>query len=211
MRLAAASARDCSPRGAPAVAGDGGRGRGLDAARGRRGHAGRRRAHIGTIGGGRLEWTASPAPAQLLAGGAAESQRRHPARPAVGQCCGGHVTLRLRRAGAAELAEHRGRGSAAAAAPCRRVLLFGAGHVGRALAAALAPLPLRLRWIDDRADEFPAEAARRPSRSSSPTAPLAEIARAPPGAAVFVLTHSHALDFALCSAVLGAATSPMSA
>ena len=36
------------------------------------------------------------------------------------------------------------------------VYLFGAGHVGRALALALAPLPFAVRWIDPRRDAFPA-------------------------------------------------------
>ena len=42
----------------------------------------------------------------------------------------------------------------------RAVYLFGAGHVGRALALALAPLPFVVRWIDSRRDAFPAR--RRP-------------------------------------------------
>ena len=40
----------------------------------------------------------------------------------------------------------------------RAVYLFGAGHVGRALALALAPLPFAVRWIDPRRDAFPAHA-----------------------------------------------------
>ena len=36
------------------------------------------------------------------------------------------------------------------------VLLFGAGHVGRALVLALAPLPFTVRWFDSRPDAFPA-------------------------------------------------------
>ena len=35
------------------------------------------------------------------------------------------------------------------------VLLFGAGHVGRAVVLALAPLPFTVRWIDGRSDQFP--------------------------------------------------------
>ena len=35
------------------------------------------------------------------------------------------------------------------------VLLFGAGHVGRAVVLALAPLPFTVRWIDGRQDQFP--------------------------------------------------------
>ena len=37
----------------------------------------------------------------------------------------------------------------------RAVYLFGAGHVGRALALALAPLPFAVRWIDSRREAFP--------------------------------------------------------
>lgn len=47
----------------------------------------------GTIGGGALEWEAAKAArAQLAAGGAAQV-RRVPLGPALGQCCGGAVTL----------------------------------------------------------------------------------------------------------------------
>ena len=35
------------------------------------------------------------------------------------------------------------------------ILLFGAGHVGRAVVLALAPLPFSVRWVDGRADQFP--------------------------------------------------------
>ena len=48
------------------------------------------------------------------------------------------------------------------------VLLFGAGHVGRAVVLALAPLPFAVRWIDSRPDQFPqlrpAERRHRPHR-----------------------------------------------
>ena len=37
----------------------------------------------------------------------------------------------------------------------RPVWLFGAGHVGRALMLALAPLPFDVTWIDAREDAFP--------------------------------------------------------
>ena len=157
-------------------------------------------AAFGTIGGGRLEWEGIARARELLACGGGEARIELPLGPSVGQCCGGHVSLRLRRAGHGEVAE-LGAAEAAAAAALPLVLLFGAGHVGRALAGALAPLPLRVRWIDSRVGEFP----QRPSEGPEVVVadrPLAEIENAPAGSACFVLTHSHSLDFTLCSAVL---------
>ena len=155
---------------------------------------------FGTVGGGRLEWEGIARARELLAGDNLEATLELPLGPAVGQCCGGHVGLRLRRAGESELAELEA-AEAASGAALPEVYLFGAGHVGRALAAALAPLPLRLRWVDSRAREFPA--ATPAGVEVLVTERLVEVVeRAAPGAAFFVLTHSHTLDFAVCSAVL---------
>ena len=155
---------------------------------------------LGTVGGGRLEWECLAQARKLLAGGQAEAWVEIPLGPAVGQCCGGYVRIRLRRAGPRELAELEGV-EAAAEASLPSVLLFGAGHVGRALATALAPLPLRLRWIDARAGEFP-HPAPAGVEAVVTDRPLVEIERATLGSSAFVLTHSHSLDFTLCSAVL---------
>lgn len=79
--------------------------------------------------------------------------------------------------------------------------LYGAGHVGQALARILAELPLRLTWIDSRAELFPAvvpEGVRVRQDADS----LATVSDAPPGAYFLVMTHSHPLDFALCQAIL---------
>lgn len=154
-------------------------------------------AIAGTIGGGRLEWEAMAAARALLAGSEDEAVLELPLGPAVGQCCGGHVRLRLRRAGAAELAGLEAE-EAVAEAVLPSVLLFGAGHVGRALAQALTPLPLRLRWIDSRAEAF----LPGPPQGIVTERLTEEVAAAPAGAGYFVLTHSHALDFEVCSAVL---------
>ena len=58
-------------------------------------------------------------------------------------------------------------GSSRSATSARAVYLFGAGHVGRALALALAPLPFAVRWIDSRRDAFPAVRARERDAGSS--------------------------------------------
>jgi xanthine dehydrogenase accessory protein XdhC len=158
------------------------------------------RATYGTIGGGRLEWEAIARARELLAGDAQASSFEMPLGPAIGQCCGGHVRLELVRGGAADL-------DALAADEARTqqtlptVLLFGAGHVGKALARALAPLPLRLRWIDGRAGEFPDPPLAGPEVVVTERH-LAEIQAAPAGSAYVVMTHSHGLDFTLCEAVL---------
>lgn len=86
------------------------------------------------------------------------------------------------------------------AAPARpRLVLFGAGHVGLALARALEPLPFRMDWYDSRPD------AAGPAGLTI-LAPDALVAIA--GGArdyTLVLTHDHALDYALVSAALNGA------
>jgi xanthine dehydrogenase accessory factor len=79
--------------------------------------------------------------------------------------------------------------------------LFGAGHVGRALVLALAPLPFRVRWIDSRQEAFPLRAPTNVTMIHSDD-PAAELAAAPPGARVLVMTHSHPLDLSIVSRAL---------
>jgi xanthine dehydrogenase accessory factor len=85
----------------------------------------------------------------------------------------------------------------------RPVYLFGAGHVGRALALALAPLPFAVRWIDSRRNAFPAAAPANVALVFAPE-PAAEIAAAPDAALIVVMTHSHALDLEIVAAALSA-------
>jgi xanthine dehydrogenase accessory factor len=83
----------------------------------------------------------------------------------------------------------------------RPVYLFGAGHVGRALALALAPLPFSVRWIDSRRDAFPAHAPANVALVHAPE-PAAELAQAPDDALIVVMTHSHAVDLEIVAAAL---------
>ncbi len=83
----------------------------------------------------------------------------------------------------------------------RSVYVFGAGHVGRALALALAPLPFAVRWIDPRRDAFPAHAPANVTLIHTPE-PASELARAPDGALIVVTTHSHALDLEIVAEAL---------
>jgi len=77
------------------------------------------------------------------------------------------------------------------------LLLFGAGHVGRAVAQALRPLPFCLHWYDSRLDV----AAETGATLATPDA-LRRIA-AEPTPYTLVLTHDHGLDYALVLAALG--------
>ncbi len=146
----------------------------------------------GTIGGGVLEWQALAEAQRLLQSGRDFHEKSFALGPDLGQCCGGRVTLSFERVTAEARLEK------AVATP---VLLFGAGHVGRALVLALAPLPFNVRWIDPRKEAFPL--AFPPNATPvAPADPVTEIAGAPAGSLVLILTHSHALDLALCDAAL---------
>ncbi|MFL5159714.1 MAG: xanthine dehydrogenase accessory protein XdhC [Microvirga sp.] len=81
------------------------------------------------------------------------------------------------------------------------VLLFGAGHVGRALVLSLAPLPFALRWLDDRDDAFPAHLPLN-AKAVRMWDPEAEIAEAKPDSIILVMTHDHPLDMAITAAAL---------
>lgn len=78
----------------------------------------------------------------------------------------------------------------------RALFLFGAGHVGRALVLALAPLPFSVHWIDPRPDAFPARVPANCHCIQQTDAPGA-LRAAPDGAFVVVMTHSHGLDLAI--------------
>lgn len=81
------------------------------------------------------------------------------------------------------------------------VLVFGNGHVGRALVQVLGALPARVRWIDGRDSDFPANVAPNVEIVAT-DAPEDELADAPRGAHVVVMTHSHPLDLQLIATAL---------
>ncbi len=157
-------------------------------------------ATLGTIGGGSMEHDAIERARTLLVEGQDAAQLDILLGPEADQCCGGKVSLALQRLDSAQLRSLEALETAQRQAfPC--VLLFGAGHVGRALATALSPLPLNIRWIEARPEAFPETV---PPFIITVLAPLLldEVARAPRGAAMLVMTHSHALDYLLCEAAL---------
>jgi xanthine dehydrogenase accessory factor len=138
-----------------------------------------------TIGGGNLEYQSILDARAILRGdGPAPSQRDFPLGPALGQCCGGATTVLFEPV----------------RPPNWTVALFGAGHVGRAVARLLGDLPCRLLWFDARAEIFPETTASN-TRLRGSTAP-GDVAALPPGAAVLIMTHDHRTDFDLTEAAL---------
>jgi xanthine dehydrogenase accessory factor len=153
----------------------------------------------GTIGGGHLELKAIDEARRMLADGdRGERERHYPLGPALGQCCGGAVTLGFAPLGATVLARwpHE--------APLFTLQLYGAGHVGRAIVKLLEGLPCSVQWIDERDSEFPPAAnGGAPQVERVCVEPVeAEVDVAPAGAYYLVLTHSHELDLRITEAIL---------
>jgi xanthine dehydrogenase accessory factor len=140
----------------------------------------------GTIGGGNLEHQCESVARGLLAEDAeGNSTRDFPLGPALGQCCGGHVTVLFE----------------VLRPPKLQIGLFGAGHVGKALIRLLADLPCRVDWIDPRPEALPANLPANVTPVRNPQ-PARAVAALPPGSVVLVMTHDHALDFEIVTAAL---------
>jgi xanthine dehydrogenase accessory factor len=181
----------------------------------------------GTIGGGNLEYRAIEQARLLLAhpDGTWRVQD-YPLGPLLGQCCGGRVRLLIERcdappdpapvlrfaadrvvreAGEAPLPSARGarpepdeRWAAPADMPRTPVLLFGAGHVGRAVARALEGLPFLVGWYDSRSDY-----AARAGVIHCVEDDLERCVTEQQGhGAILIMTHDHAVDYRLARAAL---------
>ena len=160
---------------------------------------------VGTIGGGALEYMVIDRARQVLRTGEAEDSLDIPLGPEIGQCCGGRVDVALRRLTPEIAAALVGRlAREEAARP--HVYLFGAGHVGHALARALAPLPLKVHAVDTRPDEL-VDLPEAVERHAVPM-PEAVVRSAPRGSAYVILTHDHALDFLIGAEALQRGDAP---
>lgn len=162
-------------------------------------------AIIGTIGGGALEYMVIDRARQVLASGEEADDLDIPLGPEIGQCCGGRVEVALRHV-TPEMARTLSARLATELDARPDVFLFGAGHVGHALARALSPLPLKVHVVDTRPDEL----AGLPDNVAAHAVamPEAVVRAAPRGSAYVVLTHDHALDFLICAEALQRADAP---
>lgn len=154
---------------------------------------------LGTIGGGQLEFLAIERARELIRQNVATGAMDIPLGPEIGQCCGGRVELSIALVDAARKRDLEVRlAGEEAARP--HVYLFGGGHVGHALAAALVLLPLHVTVVETRADALEGIVEGVAVRLT----PMPEdvVRDAPPGSAFAVLTHDHALDFLIVAEAL---------
>ena len=175
----------------------------------------------GTIGGGRLELEAT----QLALAQTTSTVRTVPLGPALGQCCGGSVTL-VSEVFTADttpktLPFARQIGPSTGPAPTstgfiwqngwlvehapkaqRNIWIYGAGHVGRALVNVMSPLPdTAITWVDTHADRFP---QHTPDNVAIFVAkdPTDACKHAPETAEHLILTYDHQIDLSLCHTLL---------
>ena len=152
-----------------------------------------------TIGGGQLEYMAIDHARKILRGGR-DYPMDVPLGPEIGQCCGGRVGLNFRRVNRG-LADELVSKVDAEIATRPHVYVFGAGHVGDALAHALSLAPVRVVLVDTR--EADLMACDVPGVEICLAAMPEQVVRsAPPGSAFIVLTHDHALDFLIVAEAL---------
>ncbi|MBV2184179.1 MAG: xanthine dehydrogenase accessory protein XdhC [Rhizobium sp.] len=146
----------------------------------------------GTIGGGQLEFLAIDHARRMLLSGEQSAVLDVPLGPEIGQCCGGRAGLALTRLDATARAALIARqGAVEKAYP--DVFVFGAGHVGLALAKALGPLPLAVTLIETR--DVTDDGLPQGTKLRRVAMPEAEVATIRTGGAAVILTHDHALDF----------------
>ncbi|SFA43547.1 xanthine dehydrogenase accessory protein XdhC [Metapseudomonas otitidis] len=139
-----------------------------------------------TIGGGHLEFKAMAIAREMLASGSRDTRlERFSLGASLGQCCGGATVL---------LFEPMDQ-------PQAQIALFGAGHVGRALAPLLASLPCKVRWIDSRESEFPEQIPTGVEKVVNDEV-VDEVDALPSGSYFIVMTHNHQLDLELTAAIL---------
>lgn len=146
---------------------------------------------IATIGGGHLEHVATKmAREMLIAGERSLKVERFNLGARLGQCCGGMATLSFEPIGTAQ----------------KHLVVFGAGHVAKALLHIVSTLPFRVTWIDERDDVFPEELPRNVTKLVTDD-PVGEVRDLPPNSYYLVMTHNHQLDFDLARAIIDRADS----
>jgi len=139
-----------------------------------------------SIGGGHLEYQAIHLAREMLT--SHDSQpfiKGFPLGASLGQCCGGQVELLFE----------------AFYPPANNLVIYGAGHIAKALVPVLQQLPCRTHWLDSRAELFPDEIPDNCQKIIS-TDLVASVEELPADSYILIMTHNHQLDQQLCEAIL---------
>ena len=154
---------------------------------------------VNTIGGGHLEFQAIAEARSLIGSGRQDGAlvNRYALGPALGQCCGGVVHLKFERITQTDMPLLRQRLPNQA----KPVALFGGGHVGHALVNVLSSLPFQVQWIDSRDEIFPVQLPENVACDHSDPVHAA-VEALPSGAAVLIMSFSHAEDLDVVAACL---------
>lgn len=138
----------------------------------------------GTIGGGQLEHLAIEDAVQALAE-SASGTKRYPLCFRAGQCCGGGVEIYIELVGISP-----------------QLYIFGAGHVGQALARIMMGTPFRVHLVDERTEwidlpeqNMPIDAIDR--HRECPKKFLNQLKTERNWTYVVVMTHDHFIDLDL--------------
>ena len=149
-----------------------------------------------TIGGGHLEHKTIKHARKMLAAGKASQHLEHfQLGSNLGQCCGGNASVLFECFAAVGV----------------NIMLFGAGHVGKALIPILAQLPCQVTWVDSREEQFSSNlganlgtnvAAYHNVHKVVSEEPDFEVASMPENSYYIVMTHNHQMDFEISQAIL---------
>jgi len=137
-----------------------------------------------TVGGGRLEHEIVKfANNLLLAGDSCQHLKQFDLGIHMDQCCGGSTNVLFECFAQTRV----------------NIMLFGAGHVGRALLPILATLPCKIVWVDSRGEQFPNDISKYSNVEKIVSEkPQLEVEKMPIGSFYIVLTHKHQLDYDIC-------------
>jgi xanthine dehydrogenase accessory factor len=141
-----------------------------------------------TIGGGHLEHKAVKYAKKMLVEGKDGQHLEHfQLGSNLGQCCGGNTSVLFECFAAVGV----------------NIMLFGAGHVGKALLPILAQLPCQITWVDNRDEQFPANLDDYHNvQKIVSEAPELEVTNMPENSYFVVMTHNHQMDFDISQAIL---------
>ncbi|WP_237157997.1 xanthine dehydrogenase accessory protein XdhC [Shewanella psychrophila] len=140
-----------------------------------------------TIGGGHLEHKTIKYARTMLAVGKNYQHLEHfQLASNLGQCCGGNASVLFECFTAVGV----------------NIMLFGAGHVGKALIPILAQLPCHVTWVDSREEQFPTMDTYPNVTKVVSEEPEFEVGSMPENSYFVVMTHNHQMDFEISQAVL---------